>query len=154
MSIFCHSSPPKSSRCTSCRIQRTQPVIVDRLYMAIFVLNRSSSLTQEFLEGYRHFSLVSWFEQRFPPLTMNSNQMTIFKSLVILVGSLNRADVNSLRFIGIDVVHNSNMLRWRHSLWWYSVRESVAGLRPATFHTNTDYIDCTTCDFLDETVIV
>ena len=121
VSNFCCSSPPESSRCTSCGIQRSQPVIVDHLYMAIFVLNCSSSLTQEFLEGYRHVSLFSWFEQRFSPLTMNSNWMTIFKSPVVLIGSLNRADVDSLRFPGVDVVHNSDMLRWCHPLWWYSV---------------------------------
>ena len=31
---------------------------VDHLYMAIFVLDCSSSLTQEFLEGYQHFLVV------------------------------------------------------------------------------------------------
>ena len=49
------------------------------------------------------------------------NQMTIFKFPVVLIGSLNRADVDNLRFIGVDVVHNSDVLRWRHSLWWYSL---------------------------------
>ena len=75
VSNFCCSSPPKSSWCTLCRIRRGQPVIVDRLHMAIFVLNRSGSLAQESLEGYWHFSLFSWFEQCFSPLTMNSNQI-------------------------------------------------------------------------------
>ena len=49
--------PPKFSRGTSCRIQRSQSIIVDRLHVTIFVLNRISSLTQEFLEKYGHFSL-------------------------------------------------------------------------------------------------
>ena len=118
VSNFCCSSPPKSSRCTSCRIRRGQPVIVDRLHMAIFVLNRSGSLANESLEGYWHFSLFSWFEQCFSPLTMNSNQITIFKFPVVLIGSLNGTDVGSLRFIGIDVVHKSDVLRWRCSLRW------------------------------------
>ena len=118
MSNFCCSSPPKSSRCTSCRIRRGQPIIVDRLHMAIFVLNRSGSLAREFLEGYWHFSLFSWFEQRFSPLTMNSNQITIFKLPVVLIGSLNRPDIDSLRFMENDVVHKSDVLRWRRSLRW------------------------------------
>ena len=141
VSNFCCSSPPKSSRCTSCGIQRSQPVIVDHLYMAIFVLNCSSSLaqgtdhekttheynfctsrdTRTIIDTTHIGTRTRLLGKRRWKMETTPRQTTITTLPVVLMGSLNRADVDSLRFLWVNVVHNSDMLRWRHPLWWYSV---------------------------------
>ena len=122
VSNFCCSSPPKSSRCTSCRIQTSQPVIVDRLHMAIFVFNLCSSLAQESSQRISAFLVV---------LVVRTMLFSTYDELELddhfQVSSDPYGFVESGRCRQSSVYRGccGTQLRCafggRHSLWWYSI---------------------------------